>query len=193
MSYFRPRNLLLVLALALAVVLLAVIAMRYRPENNLRTIVKALPEGIDVSLQDIDYTHIEDGRARWRLVARQVERQAKSSTLVVSGPQMSFYDEQGEVRGSLQALSGEVSEDYRKVLLNDEVILKNSSGYTLFADRLTYDHDTQTVTTDSAVRLESKGLRLKGRGLVFHIQTKLLQLNEQVEGVFEPGSTARID
>jgi len=186
MSYFRPRNLLLVLALILAVILLAVIAMRYRPESNLRTMVKALPEGIDVSLQDIDYTHIEDGRARWRLVAQQVERQAKSSTLVVSSPHMTFYDEQGEVKGSLQAASGKVSEDYRKVQLNDEVILKNPSGYTLFADRLRYDHDTQTATTDSLVRLESKGLHLEGRGLIFHVQTKRLQLNEQVEGVFEP-------
>ncbi len=186
MSYFRPRNLLLVLALVLAVILLAVIAMRYRPESNLRTIVKALPEGIDVSLQDIDYTHVEDGRARWRLVALQVERQAKSSTLVVSSPQMTFYDDLGEVKGSLQAVSGEVSEDYQKVQLNDEVVLKNTSGYTLFADRLTYDHDTQTATTDSLVRLESKGLHLEGRGLIFHVQTKQLQLNEQVEGVFEP-------
>jgi len=185
MSYFRPRNLLLVLALILAVILLAVIAMRYRPESNLRTIVKALPEGIDVSLQDIDYTHIEEGRARWRLVALQVERQAKSSTLVVNSPQMSFFDDQGEIKGSLQAVSGEVSEDYRKVQLNDDVVLKDPSGYTMFADRLTYDHDTQTATTDSLVRLESEGLHLEGRGLVFHVQTKQLQLNEQVKGVFK--------
>ena len=185
MSYFRPRNLLLVLALVLAVILLAMIAMRYRPENNLQTLVKALPEGIDVSLQDIDYTHIEAGRARWRLVARQVERQAKTSTLVVSNPQMSFYDEQGEVTGSLQADTGEVSEDYRKVRLHDQVVLENTSGYTLSTDRLMYDHDSQTVTTPSLVRLESSGVYLEGRDLVFHVQTKKLELNEQVRGVFE--------
>jgi len=186
MSYFRPRNFLLVLALILALILLAVIAMRYRPEDNLRTIVKALPEGVDVSLQDIDYTHIEDGRARWRLVALQVERQAKSSTLVVSRPQMTFFDELGEIKGSLKALNGEISEDYRKVRLNDEVVLKNMSGYTLLTDRLMYDHDTRTATTDSLVRLESKGMHLEGRGLIFYVQTKQLQLNKQVEGVFEP-------
>jgi LPS export ABC transporter protein LptC len=185
MSYFRPRNLLLVLAMVLAVVLLAMIAMRYRPENNLQVIAKALPEGIDVSLQDIDYTHIEEGRARWRLVARQVERQAKTSTLVVSSPRMSFYDEHGEVTGSLQADSGEVSEDYREVRLHDAVILKNTSGYTMLSDRLTYDHDTQRVSTDSLVRLESEGLSLEGRGLVFHVQTKQLELKKQVRGVFE--------
>ena len=186
MSYFRPRNLLLVLAMVLAVILLAMIALRYRPENNLQTIVKALPEGIDVSLQDIDYTHIEEGRARWRLVARQVERQAKTSILAVSSPEMIFYDEQGEVTGSLQAAAGEVSEDYRKVRLNGQVVLRNPSGYTLSTDRLNYDHDTQVVATDSLVRLESSGLYLEGQGLIFHVQTKMLELNSQVRGVFEP-------
>ena len=186
MSYFRPRNFLLVLAMALAVILLAMIVMRYRPENNLQTIVKALPEGVDVSLQDIDYTHIEEGRARWRLVALQVERQAKTSTLVISSPRMSFYDEQGEITGSLQAVTGAVSEDYRVVRLNDQVVLQNTSGYTLSTDRLTYDHDTQRVTTDSLVRFESNGLYLEGRGLIFHLQIKKLELNEQVRGVFEP-------
>ena len=186
MSYFRPRNLLLVLALVLAVILLALIAMRYRPDNNLQTIVKALPEGIDVSLQDIDYTHIEEGRARWRLVARQVERQAKTDTLVVSSPRMNFFDEQGQVTGSVQAASGEISDNYRKVRLHDEVVLKNSSGYTLFTDRLSYDHETRSATTDAPVRIESEGLQLEGQGLVFHVQSKKLELHENVRGVFEP-------
>jgi LPS export ABC transporter protein LptC len=186
MSYFRPRNLLLVLALVLAIILLALIAMQYRPENNLQTIVKALPEGIDVSLQDIDYTHIEEGRARWRLVARQVERQAKTDTLVVSNPQMNFFDEQGQVTGSVQATSGEISEDYRKVRLNDQVVLKNSSGFTLFTDRLSYDHETRSATSDALVRIESDGLQLEGQGLVFSVQSKKLELNENVKGVFEP-------
>lgn len=186
MSYFRPRNLLLVLALALAAILIAVIALRYRPENNLRSIAKALPEGVDVALQDIDYTHIEEGRARWRLVARQVERRAKTSNLVVSSPRVSFFDEQGQVTESVQAASGEISDDYRKIILSDEVVLKNSSGYSLFTDRLNYDHETRTATTDSLVRLESSRFQLEGRGLVFHLQSKRLELNESVKGVFEP-------
>ena len=73
MSYLKPRNLLLVLALVLALVLFAVIAMRYSPEQQLEAVVKALPKCIDVALEDIDYTHIEDGKPRWRLVSNQVE------------------------------------------------------------------------------------------------------------------------
>ena len=182
-KFTKPRNLLLILALGLALALLVVISLRYRPEAQLQALVKALPEGVDVSLQDIDYTHIEEGRARWRLVAQQVERKSASGILGLISPQLNFYDDQGETKGSLQAGRGEVSEDYQEVKLRDNVILKNSAGYTLYTDRLDYDHTTQTATTDDHVRLVADGLRLQGTGLVFYLKQERLQLNADVKGV----------
>lgn len=185
MSYFRPRNLLLVMALILALILLVVIALRYRPENQLQKIVQALPKGIDVSLQDIDYTHISDGRARWRLVARQVERQAQSGVLHVDNPQMTFYDDLGETKGSLQAAQGEISDDYQKVGLHGEVVIKNPAGYVLYTDQLDYDQTTQMATTAAHVKLLGKGLSLEGTGLVFDVQQERLQLNADVKGTYD--------
>jgi LPS export ABC transporter protein LptC len=174
------------MALGLALALLAVIALRYRPENQLRKIAKALPDGIDVTLQDIDYTHIEDGLARWRLVANQVERRSESGTLGLVGPQLSFYDEQGESKGSVQAGKGEVSDDYLQVSLSGDVVLKNLTGYTLYADQLDYDHTLQMVTTDEHVRLVSDGVHLEGTGLAFYLKAELLHLNADVKGTFTP-------
>jgi len=185
MSYFKPRNLLLVLALGLALTLLVVIALRYRPGNQLQTIVKALPEGIDVSLQDLDYTHIENGKARWRLVAKQVERKSSSGVMGVSSPHLSFYDEDGKPEGSLWAGNGEVSDDYQHVSLREDVILKNSGGYTLYTDYLDYDHATQTATTDAYVRLVGDDMRLEGTGLTFNLKQERLSLNADVKGFFD--------
>jgi LPS export ABC transporter protein LptC len=187
MSYFKPRNLLLVLALGLALVLLVVIALRYRPGNQLQTIVEALPDGIDVSLQDIDYTHIENGKARWRLVAQQVERQSSSGIMAVSSPQLNFYSEDGELKGSLQAGRGEVTDDYQNVRLRENVVLKNSAGYTLFTDYLDYDHTTQLATTDAHVRLVADGMSLEGTGLTFDLKQESLFLNADVKGSFDSG------
>jgi len=92
MSYLKPRNFLLVLALALALMLIVVIAMRYSPEQQLEAVVKALPKGIDVALEDIDYTHIEDGTPRWRLVSNQVKRKADSDVLGLTEPELNFFD-----------------------------------------------------------------------------------------------------
>lgn len=187
MSYLKPRNLLLVMALGLALVLLAVIALRYRPGSQLQSLVESLPQGVDVSMQDIDYTHIEEGRPRWRLVAEQVERQAATGLLGVGSPQMSFYDPEGELSGTLQAGEGEVSDDYRKVLLRGDVILQNSAGYTLYTDHLDYDQSTQTATTDAYVRLVGNGLNLEGTGLAFHVQQQRLNLHADVKGTLDSG------
>lgn len=182
MSYLKPRNLLVVLALSLALILLAVIAMRYRPESQVKALLKALPEGVDVSLQDIDYTHIEDGRARWRLVSQQVERDSTSGALGLRSPQLIFYDEKGETKGNVQAGVGEVSSDYQQVKLRDDVVLKNSAGYALYTDYLDYDHVTQMATTDAFVRLVADGLYLEGSGLVLNMQQQSLSLNADVKG-----------
>jgi len=186
MSYLRPRNFLLVSAVVLVAILLAVIASRYRPAGTLEKIAKALPEGVDVSLQDIDYTHTEDGRARWRLVARQVERKAQTSTLEISSPRMSFFDDNGATSGTLQAARGEVSEDYRRVQLQGDVVLTNTAGYTLYTDQLSYDSETETASSAAHVRLESERLHLEGRGMEARLRAKQLVLKEQVQGVLTP-------
>jgi len=186
MSFFKPRNLLLVLALALALVLLVVIVVRYQPESQLVRIEKALPKGIDVSLQDIDYTHIEEGHARWHLVARQVERRAESGSLTVDKPHMTFYDAQGGTKGSLQANQGIISEDYQKVGLRGDVILKNAAGYTLYTDALDFDQSTHTATSDMPVKMVGDGVSLEGKGLVFYLKQDRFLLNSDVIGFFDP-------
>lgn len=182
MRDFKPRILLLVTAFGLALVLLAVIALRYRPGSQLQTLVEALPQGIDVAMQDIDYTHIEEGRPRWRLVAEQVERQAASGNFGVSRPQMSFFDPHGEVTGSLEAGAGEVSDDYDKVSLRGDVVLQSATGYTLYTDHLDYDQLTQSASTDAPVRLVADGLHLQGTGLAFDVRQQRLSLHAHVRG-----------
>jgi LPS export ABC transporter protein LptC len=186
MSYFKPRNLLLVMALALALILLAVIALRYRPASQLQTLVQTLPKGVDVSMQDIDYTHLEKGQARWRLVARQVARQADTGLLAVNRPRMSFFDAQGEPSGSLEADRGEVSDDYQTVRLIGQVVLKNPEGYTLYTAHLDYDQASQTATTDARVQLVGDGVQLEGTGLEFNVPKRLLHLKADVVATFEP-------
>ena len=185
MSYFKTRNLLLVLAVCLALFLAVVIALRFHPEDSLPAVVKALPEGVDVSLRDIDYTQVEEGHARWRLVAQQAERQSASGLMVLDSPSLSFYDEKGGVESSVEAERGEVSDDYQKVGLHGDVVLKNSGGYTVYTDQLDYDHAQQVVTTAAHVRLVADGVSLEGSGLVLDLKQERMRLNADVKGSLE--------
>jgi LPS export ABC transporter protein LptC len=187
MSNFKSRNLLLVLALVVALALVMTIVVNRRPESTVQSVVKALPSGVDVALQDIDYTHVESGSARWRMVARQVERQAASGIMVVNNPQLSFFNDQGEVVGSMQAEEGSVTGDYQQIRLLNDVVLQNTDGYTIYTDLLNYDHEKKLATTDEAVLLESRGLSLEGTGMVFNVEQRTLVLNAKVKGLFNPG------
>jgi LPS export ABC transporter protein LptC len=186
MSYLKPRNLLPVLALVLALVLFAVIVMRYSPEQQLEAVVKALPKGVDVALEDIDYTHIEEGKPRWRLESNQVERRADSGILGLTEPELNFYDEQGEPAGSVRAVQGEVSSDYQSVRLNGDVDVTNIGGYRLQTESLDYDHATQKMTTDAHVFMAADGMRLEGKGMTVYLQEKRLELYADVEGFLDP-------
>ena len=186
MSYFKPRNLLLVLALILAVVLLMVIFQQRRPEAPPLPVSKVLPKGVDIALQDIDYTHVEGGLARWRMVAKEVTRQSDSGVLSIRSPQLSFFDKQGLEVSSLQAQSGTVTEDYQKVTLLNDVVLKNSAGYTIYTQALDYDHEQQLARSESHVRIESKGMRFEGEGMNFYVAQKKVLLLAKVKGHIQP-------
>lgn len=187
MSYFKPRNLLLVLALVLALGLALTIVRNYRPEKRLETLVKALPEGVNLALQDIDYTHLEDGKPRWRLVALQVEHQSAAGILSIKDPQLVFYSEQGQEEGALVAASGEVSSDYQQVKLRGDVMLTSPGGFTLQTQELDYAHDTHTATSDADVTIIRGGMKLQGRGLVFDLPRQRLTLASQVRGLIAQG------
>jgi LPS export ABC transporter protein LptC len=186
MSYLKPRNLLLVMALILALILLTVIGLRYRPGSPLQKVVKALPKGVDVAMQDVDYTHLEEGQARWRLVARQADRQSATGLLAVKSPRMSFYDASGKPSGYLEADQGQVSEDYQKVRLLGHVVVKNPDGYTLYTDHLDYDQVSRMATSDARVRLVGAGLELEGTGLELNVPKRSLRLKADVSGVLDP-------
>jgi LPS export ABC transporter protein LptC len=186
MSNFKPRNLLLVSAFVLAASLLAFILVNRRPEVQVQQAIKALPKGIDIALSDIDYTHIEDGQARWRMVAKEVKRQADSGVLSISNPRLSFFDADGDVVGRIQAEKGTVTEDYQMVRMLDNVVLENDPGYAVFTDSLNYDHNQQLAISESNVRLETDGMKLQGTGMRFHVPEKKLQFLSNVKGHFLP-------
>lgn len=191
MTLFKPRNLLLLLALLLAGILAAVVLKRYRAPAEVAEAVKALPTGVDVALQDINYTHTEGGVARWRLAAKQVEHRAAEKVTALSDLSVTFYDPAGIEQGTLAARNGRVNADFTVIEVHDAVSIVSRSGYTLQTDRLTYRQQDRSIRTDSPVRLTSAGLRLDGIGLHLDLDTQRLRIPAGVHAVLEPGQGKR--
>jgi LPS export ABC transporter protein LptC len=186
MTLFKARNLLLLLALLLAVALAAIIMVRYRPPVEIAEVTKALPEGVKLALQDIDYTHTEGGVARWRLVAKQAAHHGDNKEMAISDLRLTFFDEQGIEQGTLQARNGRVSDDFTVVEVQDNVEIVSQSGYTLRTEHLVYDHAERLIRTDAAVHLKSKALQLDGVGLDLDLATRHLRVRSRVHATLQP-------
>lgn len=186
MSYFRARNLLLVFALLVAVVLAATVTIRYQGEKAIKTVAEALPEGIDLALKDIDYTHVDEGVARWRLQADQVEHQSSTKLLLVRSPHLDFFDDEGQLKGTLIADQGQISNDYQQVQMAGNVVLESDSGYKFYTDILNFDQTTELVTTDAPIRLVGDGLQLTGRGMQMNVASRELTVEADVDARLDP-------
>jgi lipopolysaccharide export system protein LptC len=184
MSYFKFRHLFLLLALVLAFVLIIYITMRIQPNISFNAMKQSLPSGVDVALQEVDYTHLQQGLPRWRLIAQQVARDSQSKTLTVSNPSLTFFDDLGNQNGSLSADRGLVDENFQSVKLSANVVLNSITGYTLYTERLIFDNEKNLASTDEYVRIESSGMSLEGQGLIYDLQMKQLQIKDQVNAVF---------
>jgi len=185
MNLLKSRHLLLLLALILAGTLAAIVALRYRPAGQLAEVVKALPSGVDLALQDINYTHSEAGVARWRLVAKQVQHRAEQQGMVVADLQLTFFDPAGVEQGKLTARNGQVNADFSVVEVRGEVQIVSRNGYTLETDHLTYRQEDRSIRTDAPVRLVSKSMQLDGVGMTVDLTTQRLQVHDKVRAVVQ--------
>ena len=186
MTLFKSRHLLLVLAVVLAGVLAIIVAVRYRPPLDTAKLVKALPTGVDLALQDINYTHTEGGVARWRLVAKQVAHRPGEQVTAVNDLQLTFYDAGGREQGTMSAQAGRIASDFSWVEVRDAVTIVSRHGYTLQTDHLTYRQEARSITTEAPVRLTGNGLQLDGVGLQLDLETQRLRVPAQVHAVLQP-------
>lgn len=191
MALLRLRNLLLLLALLVAGVLAAIVWQRYRPAVELVEVVKSLPTGVDVALQEINYTHTEGGVARWRLVAKQVEHRASEKLTALSALELTFYDVKGVEQGTLKARNGQVDANYSEVKVHDEVEIVSASGYTVKTAALTYSQNDRRIRTDAPVTIISGEMRIDGTGLQLDLETRRLLIFGRVHALIAPQGMKR--
>lgn len=186
-ALLKARNLLLLSALLFAGILVVVVVVRYRPAPDLADVVKALPTGVDLALQQINYTHSEQGTPRWRLVAARVEHLAAEQMIAVKDLQLTFFAADGREKVTLTARHGRVNSDFRVIEVQDEVkIVSHNHGYELHTDSLTYRQEERSLVTDAPVKLASDGLQLDGVGMHLDLKAGRLHIRSAVHAVFQP-------
>lgn len=183
MNVLKRRNLLLVLAALLAAVLAVTITVRYRSVKNVVDVVQSLPAGVELALQDIDYTHSDAGVVRWHFKAERAERSVSEGRLAVKNLLLTFYDESGARQMVLRADEGDADKDFNELSASGNVFVESERGYRLTSDRLVYKQQEQKIYSDAHVVIESDDLTVAGNGLVLDVKGRTMFIYDGVEAV----------
>ena len=148
--------------------------------------MQSLPEGVELALQDVDYTHSESGIARWRFKADHAERTVSEGQLAVENLMLTFYDEKGAQQMVMRADEGVADQKFTEFHASGNVIVESERGYHLTADRLVYKQADHKIYSDSPVVLTTADLTVDGHGLVIDLNNQTISVYGGVKAVL-PG------
>ena len=131
-----------------------------------------------------------DGRALYTLDAAQIQQQPNQGTVDLQQVQLGFRDTSG-TEWSARADRGQLTQESGVVQLEGGVRVVGSLPDTgepaeISTERLSFDTQSQIVTTRDPVTLLVSGRALQAQGLIASLKERHVQLESAVHGSFLP-------
>lgn len=147
------------------------------------------PDGFVVNGHYLSYD--ETGRLTTRFRSPRIEQFESSNETVMNSPRATLYGEEGTPPWQVQATEGHFFEADQLVHLTGDVKVtreaENGRPLTLTTTELTVNNAERTVYTDEPVELIDTVGQTRATGMKAWIDDRILELNSQVEGLYEPG------
>jgi LPS export ABC transporter protein LptC len=159
---------------------------RQHQKEILQQTLEMLP-GVSQHIRDFRQVKMKDGRKVWEVAATDARYFDDSDSIVVRGPVLSWYLEDGR-RVGLEGDEGRIRLDKGNVAHveldgNIQVFL---ADYQVRADRALYDHTTDLITVPGVVEITGRALEVRGRDMEVSIDNQHLSLRENVSTVMHP-------
>ncbi len=159
------------------------------------------PEGVEnpgriesdaeIAIEQFHFTEREEGARRWEIRAERAERFLGEGRVHMEQVRMEYLPKAGG-RVQLSGRVGDYYEDAKRVDLSGDVEVTTDSGYTLYADRLTWEEPEQRVVSEEPVTLVTSGYVLRGDRMVFHTDAQTLEVTGRVQTVITPARGPRV-
>ncbi|NMT65180.1 LPS export ABC transporter periplasmic protein LptC [Marinobacter orientalis] len=147
------------------------------------------PDGFVVNGHFLSYD--ETGRLTTRFRSPRIEQFESRNETVMDSPRATLYGEEGDPPWQVQATRGRFLEADELVHLTGNVkVIRQAEGgspLTLTTTALTMNNRDRTVYTDEPVQLTDALGLTTATGMKAWIDERILELESQVEGRYEPG------
>lgn len=179
------RHLIGLVIFVLSALLAGLIFRNYRGPGKAE-VISALPQNVDLSLRQIQYTETREGVRRWTLVADSAAHSAGAGVTRIENVRMTFYDIQGQEKMTLSAKEGTLTTATREVEVHGDVVVRTPQGYALFTERLLYQEGARQIRTEAPVRILSQAMELTGKGMELDVEKNTYVLLTDVKGRWNP-------
>jgi LPS export ABC transporter protein LptC len=141
-----------------------------------------MPEGVDLSLNDIHQTATRDGKTQWRLDATAAHYLNAENQVVLKNLSMTFFtDDQQAVL--LTADNGILMTETKDVIVNGNIELTHENSR-LVTDTLEYRNADQMLFAKKPVTIFGAAYQLKAQSMVLDLSRNRAVLTGNVEGSF---------
>lgn len=146
------------------------------------------PDGFVVNGRYLAFN--EAGQLTSHIESPRIEQFESTRLATMMAPEATLYDETSGVPWTLRADNGRFTEGTDIVELEGNVVLTRPLGggrdATLTTEQLTVDNRNRTVYTDEPVEMTDRYSVTRATGMKAWIDERILELESQVEGRYEP-------
>lgn len=155
----------------------------HRLKEEPRALLSVLPKNRDVSLNHIHHVATRDGVKEWTLDAESAQYQRADNKTVFKDILATFFLNDGKTL-HLNSKDGILLTDTKDMEVWGDVVVRGG-GYELNADKLRYEHKTQTISTETPIVIRGNGIEITGDSMTFNVQTEKVVVWGRVRAVFE--------
>lgn len=134
----------------------------------------------------------EEGNLSTHIESPRIEQFEPSRLAIMDAPEATLYDAKTGTPWTLKADQGRFLEERDEVRLSGNVVITRTFGNgqiaTLSTDHLTVDNRNRTVFTDAPVEVTDSFSVTRATGMKAWIDQRILELETQVEGHYEPAT-----
>jgi LPS export ABC transporter protein LptC len=183
------QGLVLTFALGLTLVLVAGV-WKGTTHKELQTVQTTDRSDAEMRLSDMEFTELQEGKRLWTIRAAEAKYFQEEQKTLLATVRITFFLESGE-EIQLESQEGALYAGTKNIELWDSVRAVLPRGYQLSTERVFYDHQKKTISSEVPVHLAGPDVQLEGRLWEYRIPENKVVIEGGVQGalIFLPSKT----
>jgi LPS export ABC transporter protein LptC len=181
----------LALAVALGLTLVFIFGVwKGRTQKELQGVQTTDKSDAEMKLSDMEFTELQEGKRLWTIRAAEAKYFQEEQKTLLTEVHITFFLENGE-EIQLTSQEGALHPGTKNIELWNAVQAVLPRGYRLSTERVFYDHQKQTLASDTQVKLAGPDVQLEGKVWEYRISENKAVVEGGVQGelIFLPSKT----